>query len=90
MSPKEGNKWRHLLFRIAGYVVWASIAFMGIYIYLNKKISKNVIFEGLLMSYFVFGIYSSFYLHDFSILFLHLMLSIGFAYVFIQSIVAPK
>ncbi|MCG9792239.1 cellulose synthase family protein [Flavobacterium algicola] len=59
-------------------------------IYLNKKISKNVIFEGLLMSYFVFGIYSSFYLHDFSILFLHLMLSIGFAYVFIQSIVAPK
>ncbi|MCW2118780.1 cellulose synthase/poly-beta-1,6-N-acetylglucosamine synthase-like glycosyltransferase [Flavobacterium sp. 7A] len=59
-------------------------------IYLNKKISKNVIFEGLLMSYFAFGIYSSFYLYDFSILFLHLMLCIGFAYIFIQSIVAPK
>jgi cellulose synthase/poly-beta-1,6-N-acetylglucosamine synthase-like glycosyltransferase len=59
-------------------------------IYLTKKISKNVFFEGLLMLYFFFGIYSAFHLVDYSLLFLHLMLTVGYGYVFFQSIIAPK
>ncbi|WP_418262405.1 cellulose synthase family protein [Flavobacterium faecale] len=58
--------------------------------YLNKKISKNVFFEGFLMLYFFFGIYSAIQLGDYSLLFLHLMLAVGYGYVFFQSIVAPK
>ncbi len=58
--------------------------------YLPKKLSKNVFFEGLLMLYFSFGIYSAFYLGDYSLSFLHIMLSIGYGYVFVQSIAVPK
>ncbi|AWG23326.1 glycosyl transferase family 2 [Flavobacterium faecale] len=58
--------------------------------YLNKKISKNVIFEAVLMAYFAFGIGSAFYLGDYSILFLHVMLCLGFVYIFSQSIAESK
>ena len=58
--------------------------------YLSKTIPKNVFFEGLLMGYFAFGIYSAVVLFDFSMLFLHLMLFMGYAYVFVQSIRALK
>jgi len=58
--------------------------------YLKKNISFNVIFEGLLMIYFAFGMYSAFIVGDqggdFGLFPFHLMLFIGFGYVFFKSL----
>lgn len=58
--------------------------------YLNKTVSLNVIFEGLLMLYFGFGMYSAFVVGDqggdFGLFPFHLMLFLGFGYVFFKSI----
>ncbi|SEA67609.1 Glycosyltransferase, catalytic subunit of cellulose synthase and poly-beta-1,6-N-acetylglucosamine synthase [Flavobacterium gillisiae] len=54
--------------------------------YLSHTISKNIIVEGLLILYFVFAMYSAFLLNDYSLIALHLMLFIGFSYVFVNSI----
>jgi len=58
--------------------------------YLKKNISVNVIFEGLLMLYFAFGMYSAFVVGDqggdFGLFPFHLMLFFGFGYVFIKSL----
>jgi cellulose synthase/poly-beta-1,6-N-acetylglucosamine synthase-like glycosyltransferase len=58
--------------------------------YIKKTISIHVIFEGLLMSYFGFGMYSAFIVGDqggdFGLFPFHLMLFLGFGYVFIKSI----
>ena len=58
--------------------------------YLNKNISLNVIFEGLLMLYFAFGMYSAFVVGDqggdFGLFPFHLMLFLGFGYVFFNSL----
>ncbi len=58
--------------------------------YLRKKLSLNVIIEGLLMLYFAFGMYSAFVVGDqggdFGLFPFHLMLFIGFGYVFFKSI----
>ena len=58
--------------------------------YLRKKLSSNVIIEGLLMLYFGFGLYSAFIVGDqggdFGLFPFHLMLFIGFGYVFFKSI----
>lgn len=54
--------------------------------YLTKKIPKNIFIEGFLIAYFAFGIYTAFVLSDFSMLFLHLMLLVGYSYVFVQSL----
>ncbi len=58
--------------------------------YLHKKISFNVIFEGILMIYFAFGMYSAFIVGDqggdFGLFPFHLMLFIGFGYVFFKSL----
>jgi cellulose synthase/poly-beta-1,6-N-acetylglucosamine synthase-like glycosyltransferase len=58
--------------------------------YLRKKLSPNVIIEGLLMLYFAFGMYSAFTVGDqggdFGLFPFHLMLFIGFGYVFFKSI----
>ncbi len=58
--------------------------------YIRKKISLNVIIEGLLALYFVFGMYSAFVVGDqggdFGLFPFHLMLFIGFGYVFFKSI----
>ena len=60
--------------------------------YLKKKISPNVIIEGLLMAYFGFGMYSAFVVGDqggdFGLFPFHLMLFIGFGFVFFKSIVS--
>jgi cellulose synthase/poly-beta-1,6-N-acetylglucosamine synthase-like glycosyltransferase len=59
-------------------------------IYVRKKISPHVIIEGLLMLYFAFGMYSAFIVGDqggdFGLFPFHLMLFIGFGFVFIRSI----
>jgi len=58
--------------------------------YLKKNISVNVIFEGLLMVYFAFGMYSAFVVGDqggdFGLFPFHLMLFLGFGYVFFKSL----
>ena len=45
-------------------------------VYISRKISKNTIIEGLLVVYFLFGIYSGYLLNDFGLLPFHLMLLI--------------
>lgn len=58
--------------------------------YLRKKVSMNVIFEGALMLYFAFGLYSAFVVGDqggdFGLFPFHLMLFVGFGYVFFKSL----
>ncbi len=58
--------------------------------YLRKKLSFNVVIEGLLMLYFAFGMYSAFVVGDqggdFGLFPFHLMLFLGFGYVFFKSI----
>jgi cellulose synthase/poly-beta-1,6-N-acetylglucosamine synthase-like glycosyltransferase len=58
--------------------------------YLRKKPSLNIILEGLLMLYFAFGMYSAFIVGDqggdFGLFPFHLMLFIGFGFVFFNSI----
>jgi cellulose synthase/poly-beta-1,6-N-acetylglucosamine synthase-like glycosyltransferase len=58
--------------------------------YIRNKISFKIVLEGLLMLYFMFGLYSAFVVGDqggdFGLFPFHLMLVLGFGYVFIQSI----
>ncbi|MBZ0326755.1 MAG: glycosyltransferase family 2 protein [Altibacter sp.] len=58
--------------------------------YLKKNISPNVIIEGLLMLYFAFGMYSAFVVGDqggdFGLFPFHLMLFLGFGFVFFKSL----
>ncbi|KJD37005.1 glycosyl transferase family 2 [Tamlana sedimentorum] len=58
--------------------------------YMKKNLSVHVIFEGLLMLYFGFGMYSAFIVGnqggDFGLFPFHLMLFVGFGYVFFKSL----
>ena len=58
--------------------------------YLTKKISFSLLSEGILMLYFAFGMYSAFIVGDqggdFGLFPFHLMLFLGFGYVFIKSL----
>ena len=58
--------------------------------YLKKNISVHVIFEGMLMCYFAFGMYLAFVVGDqggdFGLFPFHLMLCLGFGYVFFKSL----
>jgi len=58
--------------------------------YLKKKPSVHVIIEGLLVLYFGFGLYSAFIVGDqggdFGLFPFHLMLFVGFGYVFTNSL----
>jgi len=58
--------------------------------YLRKKVSPHVVLEGLLMLYFAFGMYSAFVVGnqggDFGLFPFHLMLFLGFGYVFFKSL----
>ena len=57
--------------------------------YLTRTISLNTLIEGILMLYFAFGMYSAFIVGkekgDFRLFPFHLMLFMGFAYVFFKS-----
>ena len=55
-------------------------------IYISKKISKNTIVEGILVLYFVFGLYLGSYFKDLALFPFHLMLVFGFGFVFVRSI----
>jgi cellulose synthase/poly-beta-1,6-N-acetylglucosamine synthase-like glycosyltransferase len=54
--------------------------------YLIHKMSPSVFLEGLLALYFAFGMYSAFAVTDFGYFPFHLMLFIGFGFVFIKSL----
>ena len=58
--------------------------------YISKNISVNVIIEGALAMYFAFGMYSAFVVGseggDFGLFPFHLMLFIGFSFIFSKSI----
>ncbi len=58
--------------------------------YVTNKISFNVVVEGLLILYFGFGMYSAFIVGnqggDFGLFPFHLMLFVGFGYVFLKSV----
>ncbi|MCB4807641.1 glycosyltransferase family 2 protein [Tamlana sp. 62-3] len=58
--------------------------------YMKKNLSIHVVFEGLLMLYFGFGMYSAFIVGnqggDFGLFPFHLMLFVGFGYVFFKSL----
>ncbi len=54
--------------------------------YINKNISGNTIIEALLMGYFGFALYSAFILQDFGLFVFHIMLFLGFSFVFFKSI----
>ena len=58
--------------------------------YIRKKPSLNIIIEGLLTMYFAFGMYSAFIVGDqggdFGLFPFHLMLFMGFGYVFFKSV----
>ncbi len=58
--------------------------------YMKRTISAHVIFEGILMLYFGFGMYSAFIVGnqggDFGLFPFHLMLFVGFGYVFFKSL----
>lgn len=59
--------------------------------YISKRPSLNVVIEGVLAAYFAFGMYSAFVVGeeqggDFGLFPFHLMLFIGFGYVFYKSI----
>lgn len=58
-------------------------------VYLKNKISPLLLLEGLLMCYFAFGMYSAFVVGsngDFGLFPFHLMLFLGFGYVFFKSL----
>ncbi len=54
--------------------------------YLTKKLSPNVVIEGLLMGYFLYGMYVAVPLNDFGLFPFHFMLFLGFGFVFFSSI----
>lgn len=58
--------------------------------YISKKVSKNVVIEGLLMLYFLFGMYSGIRLNDYGLMPFHLMLFFGFGFIFVRSIQITK
>lgn len=58
--------------------------------YINTKLSPNMIVEGCLMIYFMFGMYSATQLNDFGMFPFHLMLCAGFGFVFVQSLTSKS
>lgn len=56
--------------------------------YLSKKISSNVLIEGVLMCYFLYGMYLAVPLNDFGLFPFHFMLFLGFGFVFFKSLSA--
>lgn len=59
-------------------------------IYITKKISKNIIAEGFLSLYFLFGIYAAYHLNDYGLIVFHIMLFFGFSFVFLKSVTNNK
>ncbi len=52
-------------------------------IYLKKVLTPVTMLEGILAFYFIFGIVSGFRLEDYGLMFFHLMLAVGFGFIFL-------
>ncbi len=59
-------------------------------LYLKKALSPVTLFEGILALYFAYGIFSAFRLEDYGLILFHFMMAIGFAYVFMLSVIPMK
>jgi len=59
-------------------------------IYIENKVSVSTWLEGLLSLYFAFGILAGIYLGDLGLVIFHMMLCMGFASVFYQSVKTVK
>ncbi len=55
-------------------------------IYIKPRLSLLTVLEGLLSLYFIGGIAAGIYLHDWGLIIFHVMLALGFASVFYQSL----
>jgi len=56
--------------------------------YVSMKVSKNVLWEGILAFYFLFGMYSAFHVGkqgDWGLFPFHLMLFLGFSFIVVQT-----
>ena len=58
--------------------------------YLKIALTPVTFFEGILAAYFAYGIFSGIKLEDYGLLLFHMMMAIGFAYVFFLSIIPMK
>lgn len=58
--------------------------------YLKKMLTPVTFLEGLFAVYFSYGIYSAFLLEDYGLILFHLMMAIGFAYVFLLSVIPTR
>lgn len=56
-------------------------------VYVSRQLSWLTLGEGLLMLYFLGGLALAFYVQDFRMFFLHIMLMVGFGMVFVYSLV---
>lgn len=54
--------------------------------YLNSRISTTTLLEGLLASYFAWGIYQGFRMDDFSFFVFHLLLFLGYGSIFLYTL----
>jgi len=54
--------------------------------YIHPKLTISVLIEGLLCSYYIFGMISGFLLKDYGLMFFHLLLTLGFGSIFFHSI----
>lgn len=54
--------------------------------YIKPKLTWGTVFEGLLCGYFICGIASAWWLHDFGLIIFHIMLALGFGIVFFHSL----
>ena len=59
-------------------------------IYIKNQVTISTWLEGLLSLYFAFGILAGIYLGDLGLVIFHVMLCIGFACVFYQSVKTVK
>jgi len=59
-------------------------------VYINNQVSISTWIEGLLSIYFAFGILAGIYLGDLGLIIFHIMLCLGFASVFYQSVKMVK
>ena len=55
-------------------------------VYIRRQVNGSTWMEGILSLYFAFGIAAGIYLGDFGLLIFHIMLCLGFATVFLQSV----
>lgn len=54
--------------------------------YLNKVLTPVTFMEGVLAVYFGYGIFSGFKLQDYGLMLFHLMMAVGFTYIFLLSV----